>query len=461
MKQDTHNSRNNVGVYIIVAGIAVLCVVLILIGGYVLQKNSQAETQTVNAVLQTDVESDIENSGDEPDVPDPVDPAPPAYTEATILSAGDIIIHSPQLNYAKAAGSDEGIYDFSNTFQHIRELASSVDYAVVNLETTLSSADAKYSGYPTFNSPDSLLDSIQDAGFDMMLFANNHCYDRNLSGLLRTQEQIQAHGLSWIGAKLQPEDDSYTVVEINGIRVGMFNYSDDMSWGKTSQRTINGIRLQDGALDYMNLFNLSLLDEFYDEVDTIIGKMREAEVDIIIAYMHWGQEYHTEHDANQGAIAQALCDRGVDVIIGGHPHVIQDVEVLTDQAGTGHQTLCYYSLGNLVSNQNRRTMTNISASKYTEGGLMVLLTLRRYENGEVVIVSAENIPTFTHRYAAGNGCIAHEIVPLEKALAEPAVYNLTASNFGESDAAEIFDWEKVLLGDIVDVFNNSVKLPKE
>ena len=386
------------------------------------------------------------------DVPEPV-----TYTEATILSAGDIIAHMAQIKYAGAAGN--GSYDFSNTFKYIKNIVSSADLAVVNFETTLGGPELEYSGFPSFNAPDSLLDAIRGAGFDMMLFANNHCYDTNIAGYLRTQEQFDSHGLDYIGAKKDPSDKAYKVVDVNGIKVGMFNYADDLSGGNTERRTINGKAIKNGDLPYLNLYNLSLLDELYSEVDSIIADMKQEGADIIIAYMHWGSEYHIEHNKNQTKVAQALCDRGVDVIIGGHPHVIEEAEVLTSSSDSSHRTLCFYSLGNFVSNQNRRSLGDTENKNYTEAGLIVNLTIRKYSTGEVMIARAEEIPTFVHRYSAPNGFYAHEIVPLADALASPSDYGLKASGHGESDAREMYDLEVALLGDTVEVFNNSIVLP--
>ncbi len=394
--------------------------------------------------------SDTTNTGTD-------DPDPVTYTEATILSAGDIIAHMSQIYYAEAVNKDAP--DFTNSFKYLKDTVSRADYAVVNFETTLAGADKGYSGYPSFNAPDSSLTAIKNAGFDMMLFANNHCYDKNLAGLLRTQEKFEEYGLDYIGAKKQIGDDAYTVVELNGIKVGMFNYADDLSGGNTERRTINGKAIKDGELGYMNLYNLSLLDELYSEIKSIMKKMEADGVDIVIAYMHWGWEYNTTHNKYQEKVAQALTNLGVDVIIGGHPHVIQDVETLTSENDPDHKTLCFYSLGNLVSNQNRRTMGDTKNSTYTEGGLMVELTVRKYSTGEAMVVKAEEIPTFVHRYKASNGHYAHEIVPLPLAVADPEGYGLTASSHGKKDAQEVYDLEIGVLGDVVAAYNSSVVLP--
>ena len=418
--------------------------------GITSSENSDSNTTGNSAGIST---SDQSTDQTGTDVPEPV-----TYTEATILSAGDIIAHMAQINYAKAAG--DGSYDFSNTFKYIKDIVSSADLAVANFETTLGGPELKYSGFPSFNAPDSLLDAVRGAGFDMMLFANNHCYDTNIAGYLRTQEQFSSHGLEYIGAKKDPSDKAYKVVDVNGIKVGMFNYADDLSGGNTETRTINGKKIKDGDLPYLNLYNLSLLDTLYSDVESIISAMKQEGADIIIAYMHWGSEYRIEHNQYQTKVAQALCDRGVDVIIGGHPHVIQDAEVLTSASDQAHRTLCFYSLGNFVSNQNRRSLGDDTPnSNYTEAGLIVNLTIRKYSTGEVLIAKAEEIPTFVHRYSAPNGFYAHEIVPLTDALASPSNYGLSASSHGEREAREMYDLEVALLGDTVEAFNNSIALP--
>ena len=292
----------------------------------------------------------------------------------------------------------------------------------------------------------------------MMLFANNHCYDKKITGFLRTQDQFDAHGLSYIGAKKTPEDRACSVVDINGIKVGMLNYADDLSGGKTDRRTINGKSIKDADLPYLNIYNLSLLDEFYANVESDIAYMKGEGADIIIAYIHWGNEYSIKHNSKQEEVAQALCDRGVDVIIGGHPHVIQDVSVLTSQS-TGKQTLCFYSLGNFVSNQNRRTLPDTRNNTYTEGGLIVTLTLRKYSTGEALVINASQTPTFVHRYKSSNGYYAHEIVPTSLALADPSGYGLTSSSFGKKNAEEVLGLENDVLGGVVEAFNAAVVLP--
>ena len=144
------------------------------------------------------------------------------YTDITLLSAGDIMYHMTQLN--SAYNSDTGTYDFSQNFKYVKNMISAADYAVVNFETTLSNQD-EYSAFPNFNSPLSVLDSIKDAGFDMLLFANNHCYDFKKQGFLATLGRFQEYGFEYIGAKTDASEKSYMVKDIKGIKLGLLNYT--------------------------------------------------------------------------------------------------------------------------------------------------------------------------------------------------------------------------------------------
>lgn len=397
---------------------------------------------------------------DEPDAPSGTDNGetfdPDAYTEIKLLNMGDIMYHQPQLDNAIDWATGE--YDFSGSYKYLKDIVSAADYAVVNFEATLSGEDYTYAGYPTFNAPDSAFTTLVDAGFDMMLFANNHCYDYGNHGFIRTQEVFKQNGVDYIGAKLKETDKSYKNVDINGIKVGMINSTDDLSYGNTANRTINGIAIRGNDLQLMDVFNLSLLDDFYKQTEARIKELRDGGADIIVYYIHWGLEYHLTHNDMQSQIASKLCDMGVDVIIGGHPHVVQDAEVLTSTVDPEHKTLCFYSLGNVVSNQNRLTMGNTMNKEYTENGLIVELTIRKYNSGECMVTAVETIPTWVHRYNSG-GKMQYEILPVEAAIASPDTYGLYNSNFGLTNAKASLTMTNDLLDGIVDVFAETVTLP--
>jgi len=465
---DARSRRRRGGNNYTVVFVVVFVIWFIIVSGIIISRRFDFGANDTDSIISetesvpgSGTESDnTKDSDTEPDTTDAIatEEAPVTYKEITLLSAGDIMFHMAQIEYAKAAGGN-ATYDFTNTFKYIKDLVSSADYAVANFETTLAGDAYEYKGYPAFNSPDSTLDAIKDAGFDMLLFANNHCYDTYKNGLIRTQEKFIDYGFDYIGAKLDPENDGYLIVDINGIKVGMLNYADDLSGGITEPRYINGRVIREGDLGYMNLYNLSLLDEFYNEVRENINTMRDNGADIIIFYIHWGLEYKTKHNWYQEQVAQELCNLGVDVIIGGHPHVVQDVAILTNEHDSTKKTLCYYSLGNLVSNQNRVTLgEDFTNSRLTEGGLIVMLTIRLYSTGECLVVKAEAIPTWVHRYKTNIG-IVHEIVPAKAALENPEAYGLTATSFGKKNAEEVYTATLNIIGGVTEAFNESVILP--
>ncbi len=382
------------------------------------------------------------------------------YTEMTLLSAGDVMYHTPQLEAARNGATGE--YDFSDTYRFIKPIVSAADYAAVNFETTMPGPDWGYSGYPVFSTPDSGFSTLLDCGFDMMLFANNHCYDTGMKGVRRTQQVFRESGVDWIGAREGSSGKTYRTVTVNGITLGMLNSTDDIAYGRTNPRTINGINLSSEALECLDIFNHSLLDEFYERVDGRIKELKNSGADLIVYYIHWGNEYYLEHNEVQEQIAQKLCDLGVDVIIGGHPHVIEDAEILTSSSDPSRKTLCFYSLGNLVSNQNRLTMGDTMNKEYTENGLMVKLTIRKYSTGECMVTEVETIPLWVHRYYNGEkGATSYDIIPLEAAIASPEEYGLYSSSFGLSNAAEAYRMTNAQLGGICEAFAQTVSLPYE
>ena len=384
---------------------------------------------------------------------------PLTYTEITLLSSGDVMYHNPQLY--EAYNDATGEYDFSATYQYVKNLVSSADYAVVNFEGTTAGNAFEYSGYPAFNVPDSGMSVLKDAGFDMLLFANNHCYDTGHVGLIRTQENFRDLGFDWAGARLDTTGKTYRTVDVKGVKLGILNTSDDLSYG-AAPGTVNGIAIAAGDGELMDLFNLSDLDSFYSRASAAIADLKKQGADIIIYYIHWGEEYQLVHNEAQGAIAQKLCNLGVDVIIGGHPHVVQDAEVLTSTTDPSRKTLCFYSLGNYVSNQNRLTMDAGWDSEYTENGLTVVLTIRKYSNGQTMVTNVEIVPTWVHRYTDQTTWKNyHIIVPLPAATNSPGEYGLYASDFGVSHAETSYRQTTEQMRGVVEAFAQTVILPTD
>ena len=298
--------------------------------------------------------------------------APGEPQRAELLFVGDAMQHQAQLDRAKELGG--GNYDYSGCFTLIAPEITSADYAVCNLEVPLGGGPS-YTGYPCFSAPDSYAVALKDAGFDMFLTANNHCLDRRDRAARRTISALDSLGIDHIGTYRDAAmRDSLVpfIKDIKGFKVGFLNYT----YGT------NGIEPTDGV-------EVALIDK--ERIDREIRKTREAGAEIIVAAMHWGVEYVLLQNRNQEDIADFLIDRGVDLIIGGHPHVIQPMKVVRNEK-EGKDVLLVYSLGNFISNMKTAD---------TRGGALVRATLERGADGKARFKEASYDTFFSAKPVGG------------------------------------------------------------
>lgn len=286
--------------------------------------------------------------------------------EAELVFAGDAMMHQIQIDVAK---QDDGTYDFSEYFTAITPWVSNADYAVVNLETSISKPP--YSGYPCFNAPVQYVEALADAGFDMFLTANNHTLDRNDRGLRATIANLDERHLDHIGTytNAAARDSVLPYIKnINGIKFGFLNYT----YGT------NGITSRDGTcVDYIDRALIA----------TDVAAARRAGAEIIVLCIHWGDENRMLPNNTQRDLAEYIKSLDVDIIVGSHPHVVQPVELV--ERPDGRPQLLIYSLGNFISNMTRRD---------NRGGMMMRVVLRRGFDGIVNIVDADYRLVFTEPY---------------------------------------------------------------
>ncbi len=328
---------------------------------------------------------------------------------ATISSQGDLLMHKPIFNDSSACKNSDGSYDFSSVFRYLTDYTQSYDYAVANLETTFGGDAHPYQGWPLFNCPDPFKEAITAAGFDMLLTSNNHCYDTLMAGLKRTLEQSREAGLATLGTRLTEEELPYAVVDINGIQVGMVSYTYTTSVASSGKPQLNGNAPVENP-KLVNYFSYSNLPKFYTELEDILSDMEAAGAEATILYIHWGTEYEIKENGTQNTMAQKLCDLGIDVIVGGHPHVVQPMELLTSTVDPDHKSVCVYSLGNAVSNQRRYEMRLNTG--HTEDGLLFTATFGKQADGLVKLLSVDAIPTWVNMHTGDNGR-EYNILPLE------------------------------------------------
>ena len=263
----------------------------------------------------------------------------------TLLFAGDLMQHITQINAARVAGDK---YDYTDCFALVRPLIEEADIAIGNVEVTL--GGKPYRGYPCFSAPDDYVLAIRDAGFDVLLTANNHCLDSGRKGLERTIRMLDSLRIPHCGTYATPEarqKEYPLLIEKKGFRLALLNYT----YGT------NGLVVK--APNVVNYIDTTVIAR-----DIVAAQAMQP--DAIICCIHWGQEYQTRQNHEQKKLAEWLLSHGVTHIIGSHPHVVQPIEVRgTEETG---RHLVVYSLGNYLSNMMK---------KHCDGGLMVTLELEK------------------------------------------------------------------------------------
>jgi poly-gamma-glutamate synthesis protein (capsule biosynthesis protein) len=320
-------------------------------------------------------------------------------------------------------------YDFSPLYREVSSYFNEADLAIANLEVTLGGTESgNYRGYPAFNTPDDLIDDIKAAGVDMLLTSNNHCYDTGLFGLKRTARVLKEKNMPFIGTRETLDESLYTVKDVKGIKIGMACYTYENVYQGGGSKSINGRIVNSEAAPLLASFCYERLDEFYIEAENVIKDMKNSGAEAIVFYMHWGNEYQLKHNRWQEQIAQKLCDLGVDVIVGGHPHVIQPIELLTSTDGS-RKTVCLYSMGNSVSNQRLNLLYTDCPTGHTEDGMLFYYTFSKYSDGKVVLSGVDIIPAWVQKTGSGSSAeyILHAL-PDENAFYNKGLSSSTGKN---------------------------------
>ncbi|QUH24556.1 CapA family protein [Serpentinicella alkaliphila] len=324
----------------------------------------------------------------------------PVYV--SISAVGDVMMHNPQI---KAYYQNDN-YDFTHNFGKIAPYIRQSHISIANLETTFGGKARGYSGYPMFNSPDELADALVWAGFNVISTVNNHTMDTGIKGLHRTLEVLDSKELSVVGTKSKVEEDSFTIKDVNGIKVGITAYTYETPRFGTF-KTLNGIKVPKEAEDLIDSFSYEFFEEDLLKIKDRIDLMRDKGAEIIVFCVHWGQEYQRTPNSYQTQMAKKLSDYGVNVIFGSHPHVLQPIEIIESEESQT-KTLVAYSLGNFISNQRFETVNN----RYTEDGMILTVEFKKdLNNNEISLNNVMYMPTWVHRYREA-GRLRYEVLPV-------------------------------------------------
>ncbi|MFC0650712.1 CapA family protein [Lederbergia wuyishanensis] len=330
--------------------------IIVLLSGIItlfLYQNKQS-SETIHKSINTQNQRNIEIE-------------PKGYkTEAVIGGIGDILIHDWVYNDAKTNSG----YDFNPMFEPVKSLLQRPDFLIANQESIPGGTEIGITSYPSFNSPHEIVDTLMNAGVDMVTTANNHSLDKGERGILSAIRYYEKKKLPYTGTFKDPEDKAnIRIMTVNGIRIAVLAYATHF----------NGIPIPQGK-EYL----VSQLDP-----KQVIKDIEEAKPksDLVLLAIHWGDEYVRQPNQIQKDQAAEFMNAGADIILGHHPHVLQPMEWFDKP--DGKKGLVVYSLGNFLSGQ---------IWDYKDIGGMVEITIKKEVKGNNSITSIEKVnfePTFS------------------------------------------------------------------
>ena len=258
------------------------------------------------------------------------------------MGAGDNLIHEAVFLDAKnlaqkqsALTGYKGQYYFNSMYNGVARLIAAADLSFVNHECPIAGDEYGILGYPRFNSPVSAGTALKEVGFDVVNVANNHILDmeESCTGYKNTVKNLEETGMLVIGGYTAENYDNLRILEKNGVKIAFLSYTsvatNVSSINKNSPEMVIPVATE-SAIKRQSAKALSVAD-------------------FLVVSIHWGNENTTSVTSEQVRLAKLMNDCGVDVILGHHSHVVQKVEWIGEGA---EKTLCYYSLGNLLSTQH-------------------------------------------------------------------------------------------------------------
>ncbi len=326
--------------------------------------------------------------------PTPTPESSPTPITATIVAAGDCVIHYDLQKDAKIEGEDR--YDFNHMFEEIKPFIEKADYSIVSYEGAATSNRNDYAGFPYFNCPPELFDAYKNAGFDLVNTANNHQLDRKVNGMLETRDNIYKAGLENIGSYDGQEEQRYIIKDLNGIKVAFMSYT----YGSNGNE---GLLTSQEISKYLAFFDKPRMEKEIKEM--------EEKADITVVSMHWGHEYWRKPNEQQISLSNEMFEWGVDIILGSHPHVIQPTEIRTVNGETKY---IVYSMGNFLTNQWHEWFDDPMDKKWLrEDSLIVTIELLKDpETDKTIINKVVHTPAWVSREGIQTDNVTHRILPI-------------------------------------------------
>lgn len=296
------------------------------------------------------------------------EPSDRNITTARITASGDMLYHD--IVYGSAFDGEQ--YDFRNDYEQITPLISSADLALGDFEGTIN-PERPLAGYPIFNAPIEVVQSIKNAGFDAIDLAHNHILDTGIDGLRYTATAFRNAGIDIFGVKVEA-DEGILIKEVNGIKIAILGFC----YG------FNGLEETITQEEYeQHLYDLKM-EKVKQQLETA-----EKIADCTIVMPQMGEEYRLTPTTDQIKTYHQMIEWGADIIFGGHPHVVEPTETIEKD---GDKKFIIYSMGNLLSNQRLETLEN----SWTERGVIMDVTIQKQQQ-HTTITEVKAHPTWVSR----------------------------------------------------------------
>lgn len=301
-------------------------------------------------------------------------------TTARIMAHGDLLYHD--LLYMSALQPD-GSYDFTENFTYVKPWIEQADLAIADFEGTIS-PNLPLAGYPLFNAPAQVAQTISSVGYDVVDLAHNHILDSQLSGLISTVAAFKDVKVDSVGVYAEGNRATAPIYirEVNGIRVAILAYA----YGFNG---MEGVLTQEEYDGYLSDFNRQKMQEEIEKA--------EKEADITIVMPQTGVEYQLEPTEEQVTLYRQMVDWGADLVFGGHPHVAEPSETIEKD---GEKKLIIYSMGNFISNQRMETMAGVNNYQWTERGVLMDVTVEKKDR-VTRIQTVKAHPTWVSKVSKG------------------------------------------------------------
>ncbi|MBQ1965242.1 MAG: CapA family protein [Clostridia bacterium] len=303
-------------------------------------------------------------------------PAETGFSSFSLVATGDNLLHTKLYNEANQRAGGNG-YDFDALYEGVAEVTQDADIAFINQETPVATAIAEPSSYPMFNTPSECVTDLHEIGFNVFNIASNHTLDKGADGVKATIDFMESVPDSlYVGAYYNQEEmEKLHSIEVNGVIVAFLGFTE----------MTNGLVLsEDSELEFTYTSNEA-------EMQSLIESANQ-QADVVIVSVHWGQENVYAALDSQKSLGQKFADWGADMVIGHHPHVLEEIETIT--SADGRKVPVIYSLGNFTSTMN--------AEGNHIGGFYSCNVVVDNATGEVSVTDEEFIPVINYFTAGKN-----------------------------------------------------------